>query len=164
MQEFSNFENLQFVKNTKFSKFSQNLNLSCRDLRPKKKMLQFTQRITKKKLAEIEEPMVPTFGGLANIDPPAKMSLKHHTEDISYVCKEISSMLEENHTQKKIFTFYRRINSFVTEEILLSLHLLLQKICFLGTSIEDHGGHTSKYGRRRGFSPGFRHGSTWVAS
>jgi hypothetical protein len=32
-------------------------------------LLQFTQRITKKNLAGIGEPMVPTFGGLANIDP-----------------------------------------------------------------------------------------------
>jgi hypothetical protein len=47
MQEFSDFENLQFVKNTKFSKFTQNLNFYYRDLRPKKKLLQFTQRITR---------------------------------------------------------------------------------------------------------------------
>jgi hypothetical protein len=40
-----------------------------RDLRPKKKLLQFIQRITKKKLARIGEPMVPNFGDLANIDP-----------------------------------------------------------------------------------------------
>jgi hypothetical protein len=59
MQEFPDFENLQFVKNTKFSKFSQNFCFYYRDLRPKKKLLHFTQRITKKKLAEIEEPMVP---------------------------------------------------------------------------------------------------------
>jgi hypothetical protein len=59
MQEFSNFENLQFVKNTKFSKFSENLSFYYRDLRPKKKLLQFTQRITKKNLAGIGEPMVP---------------------------------------------------------------------------------------------------------
>jgi hypothetical protein len=32
MQEFSNFENFQFVKNTKFSKFSQNLSFYYRDL------------------------------------------------------------------------------------------------------------------------------------
>jgi hypothetical protein len=69
MQEFSDFENLQFVRNTKFSKSSQNLNFYYRDLRPKKKLLQFTQKITKKNLAGIGEPMVPTFGGLANIDP-----------------------------------------------------------------------------------------------
>jgi hypothetical protein len=49
--------NLQFVKNTKFSKFSQNLSFYYRDLRPKKKMLQVTQRITRKKLAGIGEPM-----------------------------------------------------------------------------------------------------------
>jgi hypothetical protein len=48
MQKFSIFENLQFVKNTKFSKFSQNLSFYYRDLSPKKKLLQFTQRITKK--------------------------------------------------------------------------------------------------------------------
>jgi hypothetical protein len=49
---------------------------------------------------------------------------------------------EENHTKKKIFTSHRRlitcsrrINSFVTEDILLSLHLLLQKICFLGAGL-----------------------------
>jgi hypothetical protein len=58
MQEFSNFENLQFVKNTNFSKFSQNFSFYYRDLRPKKKLLQLTQRITKKNLAEIGEPMV----------------------------------------------------------------------------------------------------------
>jgi hypothetical protein len=57
MQEFSDLENLQFVRNTKFSKFSQNF--YYRDLRPKKKLLQFTQRITKKKLAGNGEPMVP---------------------------------------------------------------------------------------------------------
>jgi hypothetical protein len=34
-----------------------------------KKLLQFTQRITKKKLAGIGKPMVPNIGGLANIDP-----------------------------------------------------------------------------------------------
>jgi hypothetical protein len=62
MQDYSNFENLQFVKNTKFSKFSQNLSFYYRDLRPKKKMLQFTQRITKKNLAGIGEPMVPDRG------------------------------------------------------------------------------------------------------
>jgi hypothetical protein len=73
MQEFSNFENFQFVKNTTFSKFSQNLSVNYRDLRPKKKLLQFTQRITKKNLAVIGEPMVPTFGGLANIDPCIKL-------------------------------------------------------------------------------------------
>jgi hypothetical protein len=56
MQENSNFENLQFGKNTKFSKFSQNLSFYYRDLRPKKKLLQFSQRIT---LAGIGEPMVP---------------------------------------------------------------------------------------------------------
>jgi hypothetical protein len=50
MQDYSNFENLQFVKNTIFSKFSQNLSFYYRDLRPKKKLLQFTQRITKKKI------------------------------------------------------------------------------------------------------------------
>jgi hypothetical protein len=61
MQEFSNFENLQFVKNTKFSKFSQNLSFYYRDLRPKKKLLQFTQRITKKNLAGIGEPIVPDW-------------------------------------------------------------------------------------------------------
>jgi hypothetical protein len=54
MQEFSNFENFQFVKNTKFS---QNLNFYYRDLRPKKKLLQFAQEITKKKLSlELENP------------------------------------------------------------------------------------------------------------
>jgi hypothetical protein len=47
---------------------------------------------------------------------------------------------EENHTQKKIFTSYRRsiscsrwTNSFVAEDILPSVHLLLPKISFLGT-------------------------------
>jgi hypothetical protein len=59
MQEFSNFENFQFVKNTKFSKFSQNLSFYYRVLRTKKKLLQFTQRITKENLAGIGEPMVP---------------------------------------------------------------------------------------------------------
>jgi hypothetical protein len=49
MQDYSNFENLQFVKNTKFSEFSQNLSFYYRDSRPKKKMLQFTQRISKKR-------------------------------------------------------------------------------------------------------------------
>jgi hypothetical protein len=73
MQKFSNFENFQFVKNTKFSKFSQNLSFYYRDLRPKKKLLQFTQRIAKKFLSGIGEPMVPTFGGLANIDPKVKL-------------------------------------------------------------------------------------------
>jgi hypothetical protein len=48
MQAFFNFENLQFVKNTIFPKCSQNLSFYYRDLRPKKKLLQFTQRITKK--------------------------------------------------------------------------------------------------------------------
>jgi hypothetical protein len=73
MQEFSNFENFQIVKNTKFSKFSQNLSFYYRDLRPKKNLLQFTQKITKKKLAGIGEPMVLPFGGLANIDPNARI-------------------------------------------------------------------------------------------
>jgi hypothetical protein len=48
MQEFSNFENLQFVKNIKFSIF-QNMSFYYRDLRSKKKLLQFTQGITKNK-------------------------------------------------------------------------------------------------------------------
>jgi hypothetical protein len=56
MQEFPNFENLQIVKNTKFS---QNMSFYYRDLRPKKKLLQFTQRLTKKNLPGIGEPMVP---------------------------------------------------------------------------------------------------------
>jgi hypothetical protein len=59
MQEFSNFKYFQFVKNTKFSKFSKNLSFYYRALRPKKKLLQFAQKITKKKLAGIGEPMVP---------------------------------------------------------------------------------------------------------
>jgi hypothetical protein len=67
MQEFLNFKNLQFFKNTKFSNFSQSLSFYFRDLRPKKKLLQFIQSITKKNLAEIGEPLVPTFGGLANL-------------------------------------------------------------------------------------------------
>jgi hypothetical protein len=67
MQEFSNFENFQFVKNTKFSKFFQNLSFYYRDLRPKKSCYNF--------LAGIEEPIVPTFGGLANIDPIVSLSL-----------------------------------------------------------------------------------------
>jgi hypothetical protein len=53
------------------------------------------------------------------------------------VQEEISSIREENHCQKKIFTSYRRKitcsrrkKSFVAEDILLSL--LLQKIRFLG--------------------------------
>jgi hypothetical protein len=49
------------------------LSFYYRELRPKKKLLQFTQRITKKNLAGIGEPMVPTFGGLANIDPITNM-------------------------------------------------------------------------------------------
>jgi hypothetical protein len=73
MQEFSNCENLQFVRNTKFSKFSQNLSFYYRDLRPQ--LLQFTERITKKKLAGIGEPMFPSFGGLANIGPEVKYSV-----------------------------------------------------------------------------------------
>jgi hypothetical protein len=55
MQEFPNFQSLQFVKKTTFSKFSQNLSFYFRDLRPKKKLLQITQRITKKSLAGIGE-------------------------------------------------------------------------------------------------------------
>jgi hypothetical protein len=39
MQEFPNFQNLQFVKNTAFSKFSQNLSFYFKNLRPKKKLL-----------------------------------------------------------------------------------------------------------------------------
>jgi hypothetical protein len=54
--EFSSFKNLRFVKNTKFS---QNLSFYYRELRPKKKLLNFKQRITKKNLARIGEPMVP---------------------------------------------------------------------------------------------------------
>jgi hypothetical protein len=69
MQKFPNFQNLQFVKNTTFSKFSRNLSFYFRDLRPKKKLLQITYKITKKNLAGIGKPMVPTFGELANIDP-----------------------------------------------------------------------------------------------
>jgi hypothetical protein len=69
MQAFSNFENIQCIKNTNFSKCSQNLSFYYRNLGTKKKLLQFTQKITKKNLAGIGEPMVPTFGGLANINP-----------------------------------------------------------------------------------------------
>jgi hypothetical protein len=68
MQEFPDFENLQFVKNTKFSKFSKKLSFYFRE-KFREKLLQFTQKITNKILAGIGEPMVPTFGGLANIDP-----------------------------------------------------------------------------------------------
>jgi hypothetical protein len=70
------------------------------------------------------------------------LKYQYFTEDISFVQEEISSVREENHTQKKILTSYRRlvtssrkINSFITEDILLSLHLLLQKIRFLGVGI-----------------------------
>jgi hypothetical protein len=42
VQESPNFQNLKFVKNTSFSKFSQNLSFYLRDLRPKKKLLQIT--------------------------------------------------------------------------------------------------------------------------
>jgi hypothetical protein len=73
MQEIANFKNLQFFKNTIFSKFSQNLSFYFWDLRPKKKLLQISQRITMKNLAGFGEPMVPTFGGLANIDPYANI-------------------------------------------------------------------------------------------
>jgi hypothetical protein len=38
MQEFPNFQNLQFVKNTTFSKFFQNFSFYLSDLRPKKKV------------------------------------------------------------------------------------------------------------------------------
>jgi hypothetical protein len=65
------------------------------------------------------------------------------------VQEEISGVREEYHTQKKIFTSYRRyitcsrrINSFVTEDILRSLHLLLQKIRFLGDGINTIGDHS----------------------
>jgi hypothetical protein len=75
---------------------------------------------------------------------PAKMSNKYQnfTEDISFVEEELSSVREENHIQKKIFTSCRRLftgsgrtNSSVADEILLSLHLLLQKIRFLGVGL-----------------------------
>jgi hypothetical protein len=49
-----------------------------RNLRPKKKLLQFKERITKKYLAEIREPLVLTFGGLANIDPDVFFLEKIH--------------------------------------------------------------------------------------
>jgi hypothetical protein len=69
---------------------------------------------------------------------------QNFTEGISFVQEEISSMWEENHIQKKIFTSYRRlitcsrrINSFITEDNLLSLHLLLQKIHFLGEGFQE---------------------------
>jgi hypothetical protein len=78
MQKISNFENFQFVKNTKFSKFSQNLNFYYRDLCPKKKLLQFTQRITKKNLAGIGEPVTvrELFQGIVLI---ASIVLKYFT-------------------------------------------------------------------------------------
>jgi hypothetical protein len=66
MQEFSNFINFKFVKSTKFSEYSQNSSFNFRDLRPKKKLLQITQRNIEKQLARIGEPMVSTFGELAN--------------------------------------------------------------------------------------------------
>jgi hypothetical protein len=68
MQEFLNFQNLQFVKNTTFSKFSQNLSFYFRDLRPKESCYKL-QKESPKNLTGIGEPMVLTFGGLANIDP-----------------------------------------------------------------------------------------------
>jgi hypothetical protein len=49
----------------------QNLSFHFRELRPKKKLLQITLRIAKK-MAGIGESMIPTFGGLANIDAIAK--------------------------------------------------------------------------------------------
>jgi hypothetical protein len=69
MQEIPNFKNLQVIKNIIFSEFSQSLSCYFRVLRPKKKLLQIFQKITKKKLAGFGEPMFLTFGGLANIDP-----------------------------------------------------------------------------------------------
>jgi hypothetical protein len=67
LQEFSNFEILQFVKNTKFSKFSQNLSFYHRV--QKKRLYNLHKESPKNFLTGIGEPMVPTFGGLANIDP-----------------------------------------------------------------------------------------------
>jgi hypothetical protein len=49
-------KNFPFLKFSICQKHKKNY---YRDLRPKKKLLQFNQRITKKKLAGIGEPMVP---------------------------------------------------------------------------------------------------------
>jgi hypothetical protein len=58
-QEFSNFENLQFVKNTKFSKFSQNLSFYN----------SYVQRKSCYNLHKESQKRITTFGGLANFDP-----------------------------------------------------------------------------------------------
>jgi hypothetical protein len=73
MQEFPNFQNLQFVKNTTFSKFSQNLSFFKR-LTSKEKVATNYIKNRKKKMAGIGESMVPTFDGLTNIDPMALSS------------------------------------------------------------------------------------------
>jgi hypothetical protein len=58
-----NFPILQIFNLSKTQNFQKSLKIwvfiRYRDLRPKIKLLQFTQRITKKKLAGIGEPMVP---------------------------------------------------------------------------------------------------------
>jgi hypothetical protein len=66
-----NFSILKFYDLSKTQNFQNSLKIrvfiTYRNLHPKKKQ-QFKQRIAKKHLAGIGEPMVPTFGGLANID------------------------------------------------------------------------------------------------
>jgi hypothetical protein len=84
MQEFPNFEDLQFFKNKTFSKFSENLSFYFRDLRSRKKLLECTvhKESPKKKLAGIGEPIVPTFGELANIDPSVKMATSRNESQL----------------------------------------------------------------------------------
>jgi hypothetical protein len=71
MQEFPNFQNLQFEKNTTFSKFSQNLSFILATYVQRKSCYKLYKESPKKIRLESENPWfrVLTFGGLANIDP-----------------------------------------------------------------------------------------------
>jgi hypothetical protein len=59
MQKFLNLKNLQYVKNTKFSKFSQNLSFFQETLTCKEKIATNYIKNHKKYCAGIGEPIVP---------------------------------------------------------------------------------------------------------
>jgi hypothetical protein len=75
MRAFPDFKNLQLVRNTKFSKFSQNLSFKSRDLRQRKSCCKLHKKSPKMFWLESENPRL-RFGELANIDPEVKLVVK----------------------------------------------------------------------------------------
>jgi hypothetical protein len=116
MQEFTNFENLQFVKNTKCSKFSQNLSFYYKDLRPKKKSCYNLHKESPKKIwLESENPWFRIgiwLNVFVNIYPGAKIfSLKSCNAYYSY------------HSHSPIYQSIRQIlQTYVQQQHWIGMH------------------------------------------